>query len=88
MKVALEAVGGEVKDLTRVVYYIVGYEQESMYAVMMEKILAFLDGHRPASVLLGVQGLSRREFLCEVEGTAFVTTSEVGREEREGGGGS
>ena len=62
IKACLEAADGSVKDLPRVIYYVVAYNPDKTYELVVEKSTGFLQGHRPASCFLGVQILSRKEF--------------------------
>ena len=68
----LSAVGATVHDLTRLVYYFVEHDPKTTPALITEKAMAFLNGHRPTSCYLVVKSLSTPEFLCEFEATAIV----------------
>ena len=72
IEMCLEAVHGNVDHLTRLVYYMVEHNPETTPAVLVEKVLPFLKGHKPASCYLVVKALSQPEFLCEFEAQAIV----------------
>lgn len=72
IEMCLEAVQGTVHHLTRLVYYMVEHNPETTPAVLVEKVLPFLKGHKPASCYLVVKALSQSEFLCEFEAQAIV----------------
>lgn len=74
LSICLEASGAKVTDLTRLMYYFTerAWEEEDAMKLVTEVVGKWLGGHRPASVLLVVKGLSQPEFLCEFEGQAVV----------------
>ena len=72
VQACLAAVGARVQDLTRLVYYMVEYDGIATREYMIKKMIAFLNGHRPASCLLVVKSLSKPEFKLEIEGQAVV----------------
>lgn len=61
----LEAAGATVKDIIKLVYYIVDYDPNNRKHV--EPLVAFLKGHRPATTLVPVPCLARPHFKFEVE---------------------
>lgn len=61
----LEAAGATVKDIIKLVYYIVDYDPNNRMHV--EPLVAFLKGHRPATTLVPVPCLARPAFKFEVE---------------------
>ena len=48
------------------------WEEEDALKLVIEVVGKWLGGHRPASCLLVVKGLSQPEFLCEFEAQAVV----------------
>lgn len=69
LKRCLEATGASVKDILKLVYYVVGYDPKRRH--YRQPLLAFLDGHRPATTLVPVPMLANPEFCFEVE--AYVS---------------
>ncbi|KIH93251.1 monoamine oxidase [Sporothrix brasiliensis 5110] len=61
----LEAAGATVQDIIKLVYYIVDYDPNNR--VHVEPLVAFLQGHRPATTLVPVPCLARPAFKFEVE---------------------
>lgn len=76
----LEAAGARVTDVVKMNYYIVKYHPDHRPHVPL--VLRFLDGHRPATMLVPVAQLARPEFLFEMDLTAVVP-----RDRAAGGGG-
>ena len=70
----LAAVGAEISNLTRLIYYFseAAYDLEESRNLIIEKMKVWLRGSRPASCLLVVKSLSKREFMCEFEGMGVV----------------
>lgn len=68
---ALASVGATIQDVNRLVYYVVDYD-ESVLPIVMDKVHAFLKGHRPASCFIGVQSLSQAAFKVEIEASAVI----------------
>lgn len=68
---ALDSVDATIHDLNRLAYYVINYD-ESMLPTVMDKVHAFLKGHRPASIFIGVQKLSQKSFKIEIEASAVV----------------
>lgn len=69
LKQCLAAAGASVGDILKLVYYIVDYNPDRRHH--LKPLLAFLDGHRPATSLVPVPKLAKPEFLFEVE--AYVS---------------
>ncbi|KAL1867531.1 hypothetical protein VTK73DRAFT_4134 [Phialemonium thermophilum] len=61
----LEATGATVRDIIKLVYYIVDYDPNNR--LHLAPLVRFLDGHRPATTLVPVPKLARPEFKFEVE---------------------
>lgn len=70
LKRCLDATGASVKDVMKLVYYIVDFDPNHRRHV--KPLLAFLDGHRPATTLVPVPKLARPEFIFEVEAYAAI----------------
>ena len=75
LKRCLEAAGASVKDVMKLVYYIVDYDPSHRRHV--KPLLAFLNGHRPATTLVPVPKLARPEFIFEVEAYAAIPQQEA-----------
>jgi len=72
VQTCLSFAGATLHDMTRLVYYVVEYDGDSTRRILVEKITAFLQGHRPASCLLIVKALSKPEFKVEIEASAVT----------------
>ena len=48
------------------------YEGNEGLATVSAKVGAWLNGYRPASMLLIVKGLSPPDFACELEATVYL----------------
>lgn len=68
----LDAAGAKKTDIVSVRQYVVNVLEHD-YAKRVELYEKFMDGHKPPSTLIGVQGLAKKEFLYEIEVTAVVT---------------
>ncbi len=66
----LEAAGASVTDVMKLTYYIVNYDPKNR--PHFKPLLAFLNGHRPATTLVPVPMLAKPEYLFEVEAIAAV----------------
>jgi enamine deaminase RidA (YjgF/YER057c/UK114 family) len=64
--VAVKSVGGTVRDIARITWYVVNYSPALRPALVAARSEAFGD-HAPASTLVGVQALADPGFLVEVE---------------------
>ncbi|MCJ1328347.1 hypothetical protein MMC10_005023 [Thelotrema lepadinum] len=71
IRACLEACGATVHDLVKVMYYVVGFEP-SMLSTVTDRIVGFMEGHRPAGCLLGIQSSIDGRFKVEIEATAVV----------------
>jgi enamine deaminase RidA (YjgF/YER057c/UK114 family) len=68
---ALAAAGARPEQVTKLTLYVVGYRRE--YLPMIERArVALFGNHKPADALIGVQTLSRPEYLIEVEAIAVA----------------
>ena len=56
------------------------YEGSEGLQIVGAKVGAWLNGHRPASTLLVVKGLSQWEFACEFEATVYLGSDDKGHE--------
>ena len=68
---ALAAGGARPDQVTKITIFVVGYRREQL-PVIDEARAALFGDHKPADTLVGVQALSRPEFLIEVEAVAVV----------------
>ena len=72
MKVLLDSLGGSTRDIVKMNTYIVGYEEaklESFRAVRKELLG---DEKMPASTLVGVQALAKKDWLIEIDAIAVI----------------
>jgi enamine deaminase RidA (YjgF/YER057c/UK114 family) len=68
---ALAAGGARPDQVTKITIFVVGYRREQLPVIDDARAALFGD-HKPADTLVGVQALSRPEFLIEVEAVAVV----------------
>jgi enamine deaminase RidA (YjgF/YER057c/UK114 family) len=68
---ALRAVGARPDQVAKITIYVVGYRREYLPVIEEARVVVFGD-HKPADTLLGVQTLSRPEYLIEVDAFAVV----------------
>lgn len=66
----LNAASASVRDVVKLTYYIVGYDEAKRYHAKV--LLEWLKGHMPPATLVPVMGLARKEFLFEIEAVAVV----------------
>lgn len=61
-------------DMIRLMYYFTekAWEDPKALDLVTEKVMPWLDGHRPASCLLVVKSLSVPQFMCEFEAQAIT----------------
>jgi enamine deaminase RidA (YjgF/YER057c/UK114 family) len=74
---ALAAAGALPEDVAKISIFVVGYRPEYL-AVIEEGRVALFGDHRPADTIVGVEALSRPEYLIEVEATAVTETGARG----------
>jgi enamine deaminase RidA (YjgF/YER057c/UK114 family) len=68
---ALAAGGARPDQVTKITIFVVGYRREQLPVIDAARAALFGD-HKPADTLVGVEALSRHEFLIEVEAVAVV----------------
>lgn len=68
---ALAAAGARPEQVTKLTIYVVGFRREHL-PVIEEARVALFEGHRPADAMIGVQTLSKPEYLIEVEAVAIA----------------
>ena len=68
---ALRAAGAGPDQVAKITIYVVGYRPEYL-SVIEEARVAVLGDHKPADTLIGVETLSRREYLIEVDAFAVI----------------
>lgn len=68
---ALAAGGTRPEQVTKITIFVVNYRREQLPVIDAARAALFGD-HKPADTLVGVEVLSRPEFLIEVEAVAVV----------------
>jgi enamine deaminase RidA (YjgF/YER057c/UK114 family) len=68
---ALAAGGARPDQVAKITIYVVGYRPEHLPVIEDARVAVFGD-HKPADELIGVQTLSRPEFLIEVDAVAVI----------------
>ena len=68
---ALAAAGARPDQVTKITIFVVGYRREHLPAIEEGRVALFGE-HKPADTLVGVEALSRPEYLIEVEATAVI----------------
>jgi enamine deaminase RidA (YjgF/YER057c/UK114 family) len=68
---ALAAAGARPDQVAKITIYVVDYQRECLQTIEDARVAVFGD-HKPADTLLGVQTLSRPEYLIEVDAFAVV----------------
>ncbi len=72
LKTALAAVGSSFKDVVKMNVYVVNLQPEHAAILREVRQSLFVQTPPPASTLVGVTALARKEFLVEVEVVAVV----------------
>jgi enamine deaminase RidA (YjgF/YER057c/UK114 family) len=68
---ALAAAGAGPEQVTKITIFVVHYWREDLPAIEAGRVALFGD-HKPADTLVGVEALSRPEYLIEVEAVAVI----------------
>jgi enamine deaminase RidA (YjgF/YER057c/UK114 family) len=68
---ALVAAGARPEQVTKITIFVVGYRREYLPAIEEGRVALFGE-HKPADRLVGVEALSRPEYLIEVEAIAVI----------------
>jgi enamine deaminase RidA (YjgF/YER057c/UK114 family) len=68
---ALAAAGAQPEQVAKITIFVVDYRRELLPAIDEGRVALF-GNHKPADTLVGVEALSRAEFLIEVEAVAVV----------------
>jgi enamine deaminase RidA (YjgF/YER057c/UK114 family) len=68
---ALAAAGATPDQVAKITIYVVGYRRECLPVIEAARVAVFGD-HKPADVVLGVETLSRSEYLIEVDAFAVI----------------
>ena len=68
---ALAAAGARPEQVTKLSIFVVGYRRDYLPVIEEARVALFGD-HKPADTLIGVQTLSRPEYLIEVEAIAVT----------------
>lgn len=76
ISLCLDHLAAKITDIAVFKYFLVErfyrYEGDEGLKVVGGKVGTWLKGHRPASTLLVVKGLSQPEFACEFEATVYL----------------
>jgi enamine deaminase RidA (YjgF/YER057c/UK114 family) len=72
---ALAAAGARPEQVAKITIFVVDYRRELLQAIEEGQVALFGD-HKPADTLVGVEALSRPEFLIEVDAVAVVDGDE------------
>jgi enamine deaminase RidA (YjgF/YER057c/UK114 family) len=72
---ALAAAGALPEDVAKITIFVVRYRPEYL-SVIEEGRVALFGNHKPADTIVGVEALSRPEYLIEVEATAVIDTDD------------
>jgi enamine deaminase RidA (YjgF/YER057c/UK114 family) len=68
---ALAAGGARPEQVTKITIFVVGYRREHLPAIEAGRAALFGD-HKPADTLVGVEALSRSDYLIEVDAIAVA----------------
>jgi enamine deaminase RidA (YjgF/YER057c/UK114 family) len=68
---ALAAAGARPDQVAKITIYVAGYRREHLPVIEAARVAVFGD-HKPADTLLGVETLSRSEYLIEVDAFAVI----------------
>ena len=68
---ALGAAGARPEHVTKITIFVVHYRREYLPAIERARVALFGD-HKPVDTLVGVEALSKPEFLIEVEAIAVI----------------
>ena len=68
---ALAAAGARPDQVAKITIYVAGYRREHLPVIEAARVAVFGD-HKPADTLLGVEKLSRSEYLIEVDAFAVI----------------
>ena len=76
ISLCLDHLGAKKTDIAVFKYFVVecfyDYEDDKGLKLVGGKAGEWLEGHRPASTLLVVKGLSQKDFACEFEATVYL----------------
>jgi enamine deaminase RidA (YjgF/YER057c/UK114 family) len=68
---ALAAAGARPEQVTKITIFVVHFRRDYLPAIEAGRVALFGD-HKPADTLVGVEALSRPEYLLEVEAIAVI----------------
>jgi enamine deaminase RidA (YjgF/YER057c/UK114 family) len=68
---ALAAAGARPDQVTRICIYVVGHRREYLPVIEEARVTLF-GNHKPADTLIGIETLSNREYLIEVDAIAVA----------------
>jgi enamine deaminase RidA (YjgF/YER057c/UK114 family) len=72
MQIALASAGASFNDVVKINVYVVGYKPEYRPLLNAARSRYVSQENPPASTLIGVQSLARKEFLVEIEAVAVA----------------
>lgn len=72
LQMAIEAVGGTLKDIVSLRIYMVDYQPEVDAEAIANELKAFFPENPPATTWIGISALAVKDFLIEIEATAVL----------------
>ena len=72
LKVLLENTGGSTSDIVKMNTYIVGYDEAQLAAFRKVRKEMLGDEKMPASTLVGVEALAKKDWLIEIDAVAVI----------------
>jgi len=75
---ALAAAGARPEQVTKITIFVARYRREYLPAIEAGRVALF-GAHKPADTLVGVEALSRSDYLIEVDAIAVVLPGEPAR---------
>ncbi|WP_162274117.1 RidA family protein [Leptospira tipperaryensis] len=72
LKLLLKSEGASLDDVLRLEVFIVGIDPVKLSAYSKIAAKNFNSGHKPASTVVGVEALARKELMIEIQATASI----------------
>ncbi len=72
LKVLLDNLGGSTRDIVKMNTYIVGYDEAQLESFRKVRKELLGDEKMPASTLVGVQALAKKDWLIEIDAVAVI----------------
>ena len=72
LKVLLENLGGSTRDIVKMNTYIVGYDEAQLESFRKVRKELLGDEKMPASTLVGVQALAKKDWFIEIDAVAVI----------------